>query len=50
MANLISAGFASEYTFYKQMQGGAYYLMEVGGWVRNPAVPPIKGDPCGGGA
>ena len=50
MANLISAGFASEYTFYKQMQGGAYDLMEVGGWVRNPAVPPIKGDPCGGGA
>ena len=50
MANLVSVGFASEYTFYEQMQGGAYYLMEVGGWVRNPrypAVPPMRVIPAG---
>ena len=41
MANLVSAGFASEYVFYKQMQGGACYLMEEGGWVRNPCYPAI---------
>ena len=41
MANLVSAGFASEYTFYKQLQGGAYYLMEEGGWVQNPRYPAI---------
>jgi glucose-6-phosphate isomerase len=27
--------------FYEQMQGGAYYLMEVGGWVQNPRYPAI---------
>jgi len=45
MANLVSAGFASEYTFYEQMQGGAYYLMVDVGCARNPrypAVPPIR--------
>ena len=50
MANLVSAGFTSEYMFYKQMQGGAYYLMEEGGWVRNPrypAVPPMRLVPAG---
>jgi glucose-6-phosphate isomerase len=50
MANLVSAGFASEYTFYEQMQGGAYYLMEEGGWVRNPrypAVPAMRVIPAG---
>jgi glucose-6-phosphate isomerase len=50
MANLVSAGFTSEYTFYEQMQGGAYYLMEVGGWVRNPrypVVPPMRVIPAG---
>ena len=50
MANLVSAGFASEYTFYEQMQGGAYYLMEEGGWVRNsryPTVPPMSVIPAG---
>ena len=41
MANLVSAGFMSEYTFYEQMQGGAYYLMEEGGWVQNPRYPAI---------
>jgi len=41
MANLVSAGFTSEYTFYEQMQGGAYYLMEEGGWVQNPCYPAI---------
>ena len=35
MANLVSTRFASEYDFYEEMQGGAYYEME-GGWVRNP--------------
>ena len=50
MANLVSAGFASEYTFYKQMQGGAYYLMEESGWVQNPrypAVPAMRVIPAG---
>ena len=50
MANLVSAGFTSEYTFYKQLQGGAYYLMEEGGWVRNPrypAVSPVRAIPAG---
>ncbi len=50
MANLVSAGFASEYTFYEQMQGGAYYLTEEGGWMRNPrypAVPPVRVIPAG---
>ena len=50
MANLVSAGFASEYTFYEQMQGGGYYLMEEGGWVQNPrypAVPPMRMIPAG---
>ena len=50
MANLVSAGFASEYTFYERMQGGAYYLMEEGGWVRNsryPVVPPVRVIPAG---
>ena len=50
MANLVSAGFASEYTFYEQMQGGAYYLMVDGGWVQNPrypAVPPMRVIPAG---
>ena len=50
MANLVSAGFTSEYTFYEQMQGGAYYLMEDGGWVQNPrypAVPVMRGIPAG---
>ena len=50
MANLVSAGFASEYTFYEQMQGGAYYLMEEGGWARNPrypAVPAMRVIPAG---
>ncbi|RXE55913.1 glucose-6-phosphate isomerase [Methanoculleus taiwanensis] len=45
MANLVSAGVASEYAFYEQMQGGAYYEMEGGVWVRNPrypAVPPLR--------
>jgi len=45
MANLVSAGFASEYTFYEEMQGGAYYLMEEAGWKHNPrysAVPPMR--------
>jgi len=50
MANLVSAGFASEYTFYEQMQGGAYYLTEEGGWVQNPrypAVSPVRVIPAG---
>jgi len=50
MANLVSAGFASEYTFYERMQGGAYYKMEEGGWVQNPrypAVPPLRVIPAG---
>jgi len=50
MANLVSAGFSSEYTFYEQMQGGAYYLTEEGGWVRNPrypAVSPMRVIPAG---
>ena len=45
MANLVSAGFASEYTFYEQMQGGAYYLTEEGRWCGThlyPAVPPVR--------
>ncbi len=45
MADLVSAGFASEYAFYEQMQGGAYYEMEGGVWVRNPrysAVSPMR--------
>lgn len=32
------------------MQGGAHYLMEDGGWVRNPrypAVPPMRVIPAG---
>jgi len=41
MANLVSAGFTSEYTFYEQMRGGAYYLTEDGGWVQNPRYPAI---------
>ena len=41
MANLVSADFASEYTFYEQMQGGAYYLVEDDGWVRNPRYPAV---------
>ncbi|NLZ31451.1 MAG: glucose-6-phosphate isomerase [Methanomicrobiales archaeon] len=50
MANLVSAGFSSEYTFYERMQGGAYYLTEEGGWVQNPrypAVPPVRVIPPG---
>jgi len=50
MANLVSVGFASEYTFYERMQGGAYYKMKEGGWVQNPhypAVPPLKVIPAG---
>ncbi len=41
MANLVSAGFASDYTFYEELQGGAYYLMEEGGWVPNPRYPVV---------
>lgn len=50
MANLVSAGFASEYTFYERMQGGAYYLMEEGRWMQNPrypAVPAMRVIPAG---
>jgi len=50
MANLVSVGFASEYTFYERMQGGAYYKMKEGGWVQNPhypAVPPVRVIPAG---
>jgi glucose-6-phosphate isomerase len=50
MANLVSAGFTSEYALYEQMQGGGYYLMEEGGWVQNPrypAVPPMRMIPAG---
>lgn len=45
MANLVSAGFASEYALYEELQGGAYYEMEGGEWIQNPrypAVPPLR--------
>ncbi|MDD4255877.1 MAG: glucose-6-phosphate isomerase family protein [Methanofollis sp.] len=35
MANLVSTRFESEYGFYEEMRGAAYYEMEGKGWVRN---------------
>lgn len=35
MANLVSTRFESEYGFYEEMCGAAYYEMESEGWVRN---------------
>ena len=49
MANLVSTQFESEYALYEEMQGGAYYAMEVNGkgkgWRQNPrysSVAPIR--------
>ena len=44
MANLVSDNFSSEYQFYEDMHGAAWYETKDG-WIKNPAygeVPEIK--------
>ena len=45
MANLVSTAFTSEYAFYEQMHGAAYYELTGGVVLKNPAypaVPPVR--------
>ncbi|MDD4255874.1 MAG: glucose-6-phosphate isomerase family protein [Methanofollis sp.] len=49
MANLVSTRFESEYGFYEEMRGAAYYEREGERWLRNsryPVVPPIREIPA----
>ncbi|HDR72297.1 MAG TPA: glucose-6-phosphate isomerase [Methanoculleus sp.] len=39
MANLVSTRFASEYAFFEEHRGAAYYEFEGGEWVKNPHSP-----------
>lgn len=41
MANLVSTRFSSEYDFYEQMRGGAYWECEGERWMKNPAYPDL---------
>jgi glucose-6-phosphate isomerase len=45
MANIVSAGFTSDYSAYVALKGAAYYEMADGSWVKNRAyarVPPLR--------
>jgi glucose-6-phosphate isomerase len=45
MANLVSTRFSSEYGFFEEYRGAAYYELEGGEWVANPRYsnpPPLR--------
>lgn len=41
MANIVSSAFSSEYRFYEDHRGAAYYELSTGSLERNPRYPPL---------